>query len=56
VIKKAILLFIVLSQQCCEIYFISLIVAKPLSFATIREMKYISQHCLTTKYYWNRHP
>jgi len=38
---KAILLSIVLSQQCCEVYFIPLTVAKPL-------------RDLTTKNYWNR--
>jgi len=38
---KVILPSIVLSQQCCEVYFISRTVAKPL-------------WDLTTKYYWNR--
>ena len=40
---KVILSSIVLSQQCCEVYFISLTVEKPL-------------WDLTTKYYWNRPP
>jgi len=40
---KAILLSIVLSQQCCEVYVISLAVAKQL-------------WDLTSKYYWNRLP
>jgi len=40
---KAILLSIVLSQQCCEVYFISPTVAKPL-------------WDLASKYYWNRLP
>jgi len=38
---KAILLSIVLSQEFCEVYFISFTVAKPLWH-------------LTSKYYWNR--
>jgi len=40
---KAILPSIVLSQQCCEVYVISLTVAKPL-------------WVLTSKYYWNHLP
>ena len=40
---KAILLWTVLSQQCCEVYFIPFIVAKPL-------------WDLTSKCYWNRPP
>ena len=40
---KGILLSIILSQQCCEVYFISLAVAK-----LLRD--------LITKFYWNRHP
>ena len=40
---KAIFSSIVLSQQCCEVYFISLTVAKPLCN-------------MATKYYWNRYP
>ena len=40
---KAIFSFIVLSQNCCEVYFILFTVAKPL-------------WDLATKYYWNRPP
>jgi len=40
---KAIFLSIVLSQQCCEVYFISLAILNPL-------------RDLTTKYYWIRPP
>jgi len=40
---KVILSSIILSQQCCEVYFISLTVTKPLWDST-------------SKYYWNRLP